>query len=70
MQIQNYIINNAPQTDRNHWNDLMHSERLGILISERLVNIPNGLVPKLHESIFEEVCCKEIRISTIFILIF
>lgn len=55
VQIQNYIINNAPQSERTYWHDLMYGERLGILVSERLVNIPNALVPQLHETIYEEV---------------
>jgi len=55
VQIQNFIINNAPGNQKNHWNNIVYGERIGLLISERLVNIPNGLVPSLHETIYEEI---------------
>jgi len=55
VQIQNYIVNSAPPSEKNHWDQLVHGERVGLLISERIVNVPHGLAPGLHQSIFEEI---------------
>lgn len=55
VQLQNYITSNAPPQDKNHWSELVRAERVGLLLSERLVNIPHALAPGLHQTIFEEI---------------
>eukprot|EP01126_Amoeba_proteus_P048080 TRINITY_DN5539_c0_g1_i7.p1 TRINITY_DN5539_c0_g1~~TRINITY_DN5539_c0_g1_i7.p1 ORF type:complete len:157 (+),score=37.21 TRINITY_DN5539_c0_g1_i7:318-788(+) len=53
-QIIDFIETKSPQNDRSKWHQLLDGN-VGLLVNERLVNVPKALVPTLHETIYEEI---------------
>jgi len=54
-QIKEYIINCTPEDQKPDWEALVNREAVGLLISERLINIPHTIAPQLNDTIYEEI---------------
>lgn len=54
-QIKRFVIGSCPDSKKNKFRELLENPKLGLLLNERLINIPNTLAPELHETIYEEV---------------
>jgi len=54
-QIKKYVLSVVPKEEKDKWEKILESPTLGLLINERINNVPHAIAPQLHESLFEEV---------------
>jgi len=54
-QIKEFILQTAPDDQKSDWEALVNREAVGLLINERLINVPHLIAPQLNETIFEEI---------------
>jgi len=54
-QIKDFILSKAPAHEKQKWQLALSLETVGLLLNERLINVPSALAPNLHETIYEEI---------------
>jgi len=54
-QIKDFIITKAPGPEKPKWQQILALTTVGLIINERLINVPAALAPTLHETIYEEI---------------
>jgi len=54
-QIKKYVLSVVPKEEKANWEKILESPTLGLLLNERIHNVPHAIAPQLHESVFEEV---------------
>jgi len=54
-QIKEYITQSAPEDQTTDWSNLVNREAVGLIISERIINVPHIIAPQLNETIYEEI---------------
>jgi len=54
-QIKDFIVAKAPPAEKQKWQQTLSMETVGLLLNERLINVPSALAPSLHETIYEEI---------------
>eukprot|EP01129_Flabellula_baltica_P010169 TRINITY_DN4267_c0_g1_i2.p1 TRINITY_DN4267_c0_g1~~TRINITY_DN4267_c0_g1_i2.p1 ORF type:complete len:219 (+),score=54.09 TRINITY_DN4267_c0_g1_i2:401-1057(+) len=54
-QVKSFILSKVPNDNRALWEDALNSNTTGLLVNERLINIPNLIAPQLNASIFDDL---------------
>jgi len=47
-------MSSIPKEEKQKWEEVLSGDSLGLLVTERLINVPHALAPQLHETTFEE----------------
>lgn len=54
--IKEFLLNKiSDQSKRNELLKMLENEKVGLLLNERMVNIPPQISPPLHKGLFEEL---------------
>jgi len=54
-QIKKFVQDSCPENLRDQLNSFIESARFGILLSDRIHNIPHAIAPHIHESTCQEI---------------
>lgn len=54
-QIKQHVLATCPKQERQKWETLVHADKLGLLVNDRLHNIPHAIAPLLHETTCQEI---------------
>jgi len=54
-QIKKYILSVVPKESKSIWEKTLESPTLGLLVNDRIINVPHAIAPQLHQTMYEEV---------------
>jgi len=54
-QIKKYILSSVSKDQLSSWEKIINGPRLGLIINERIRNVPHIIAPQLNESLFQEI---------------
>jgi len=54
-QIKKYVLASVPKDQESVWEKIIDAPRLGLIINERIRNVPHLIAPQLNESLFEDI---------------
>jgi len=54
-QIVKFVQSMVPKEDKRKWDKFLESPKTGLLLNERILNVPHAIAPQLHTNMFEEI---------------